>query len=372
MAGVAYRDFADLIAAGERIEILAKAGKLPVKQAESNQTRKIPLLKKKESDVNQIQNNQAFTPRHLPIYQTPVIPNPPYQNSNTIPLQINHIPPPQPQIPTCPTYNNYNPIYPQNRPNRLPLPRPNFYNQGQPRPQNLPPFPKLSISNVDLFQRLFDAHLISEIPVRPMQPPFSAWYNPNQTCRYHMGVAGHSIEDCEGFKFAVRKLIACGRLDIEEEKGPNIVNNPIPNHERRNTINALEKEKPLIKKVLKLRTPMIEVFVGLKKVGYNVTVPAESMKEEEKYDEESSCAYHCEGKGHHVKNCWDFKVRVQGLLTMGIIEARQKTTFTQEVNFVERFVLRVPPINQPPAPEKIVVTVKKPMPFAYDNTHAVP
>jgi len=34
-----------------------------------------------------------------------------------------------------------------------------------------------------------------------------------------MGVTGHSIEDCERFKTAVRKLIACERLDIEEEKG---------------------------------------------------------------------------------------------------------------------------------------------------------
>jgi len=57
---------------------------------------------------------------------------------------------------------------------------------------------------------------------------------------------------------------------------------------------------------------------------------------------------------------------------MGIIEARKKTAFTQEVNVVERFVLRVPSSNQPPVPEKIIVTVKKPMPFAYDNTHAVP
>jgi len=111
-----------------------------------------------------------------------------------------------------------------------------------------------------------------------MQPFFLTWYNLNQTCRHHMGVTGHSIEDCEGFKIAIRKLIACGRLNIEEDKGPNIVNNPIPNHERGNTVNALENDGPLIKKVLRLRTPMIEVFEGLKKTGYNVTAPTKSMK----------------------------------------------------------------------------------------------
>jgi len=68
MAGVTYQDFADLIATRERIEILAKASKPPVEQAESNQTRKTPPLKKKKSDINQIQNHQAFILRHLPIY----------------------------------------------------------------------------------------------------------------------------------------------------------------------------------------------------------------------------------------------------------------------------------------------------------------
>jgi len=120
-----------------------------------------------------------------------------------------------------------------------------------------------------------------------------------------------------------------------------------------------------------LKTPMIDMFERLKKACYNVTAPATTMKEEEKYDEEVSCAYHCEEKGHHIENCWDFKVRVQGLLTMGVTEARQKTTFTQEVNVVERFVLRVPPLNQPSAPEKVVMTVKKPAPFVYNDTHAV-
>jgi len=161
------------------------------------------------------------------------------------------MPPPQSHIPTRPTYNNYNSTYPQNCPNH-PQPRPNFYNQGQPRPQNLPSFPKLSISNTDFFQRLFDAHLVSVVHVRLMQPPFLAWYNPNQTCRYHIGVAGHSIEDCEGFKIVVRKLIAYGRIDIEEKKGLDIVDNPIPNHERGKPINALEKDGLLIKKVLRL------------------------------------------------------------------------------------------------------------------------
>ncbi|KAJ1383799.1 G-patch domain [Sesbania bispinosa] len=359
MAGATYRDFADLIAAGEMIEILARAEKLP---ADHTENRKGPQSKKRELEVSLIQPQPNVMPQHSqsnPRYPTPSYnPNPcfPYQapispyipNTNTtspLPFQINNIPMPRP--PTCPNYT-----YPQSRPYN-PQPQSNFQNQGRFRQQNLPPFPKLSISNVDLFQRLFDAHLISENPVRPMEPPFPAWYNPNLTCKFHMGVAGHTIEDCEAFKTAVRKLIACGRLDIQEEKGPNIVNNPIPNHERGNQANAVEKEEVLIKKVLSLRTPMGKIFEGLKKVGYNVTIPSTLMKDEGMYDEESSCAYHDGAAGHDIENCWDFKVRVQGLITMGGHTSHKKDAFVRRA-------------------EKVVLTVKNPKPFAFMDTHTVP
>ena len=71
-----------------------------------------------------------------------------------------------------------------------------------------------------------------------------------------MGTVGHSIEDCDGFKYVVRKLIACGRLDIEEEKGPNIVNNPMPNHKGGSGVNAIERDGVLIREVSGLRSSM--------------------------------------------------------------------------------------------------------------------
>ncbi|XP_061373468.1 uncharacterized protein LOC133315815 [Gastrolobium bilobum] len=393
MAGAAYRDFADLIAAGERIEILAKAGKLPMDYRQSSPPKKGLQSKKRESEVNHVKQQQFFVPQYpmpnpvhqilsyhptpYPSYQTPTFSQPPPQNFpnlSTTPtphFRVNNIPTPSPYVPTRPSYAPRPPTRPQYRPNYT-QPQQNSQNQTPFRPQNLPPFPRLSISNTDLFQRLFDAHLISENPVRPMQPPFPAWYNPNSTCRYHMGVAGHSIEDCEAFKTAVRKLIACGRLDIQEETGPNIVNNPIPSHEGKNQVNAIETEDTVIKKVLSLRTPMSGIWECLKKAGYDITVPGRFMKDDEKYDDESSCAYHNGHTGHDIENCWDFKVRIQGLIALGIIQARRKNAFPEEVNIVERFVLRVPPINKHPVPEKMVMKVKKPTPFSYNDTHAVP
>ncbi|KAJ1433199.1 Retrotransposon gag domain [Sesbania bispinosa] len=294
MAGATYRDFADLIAAGKRIEILARAGKLSTDYTKS---RKGPQSKKRESEVNLIQPQPPVMPQHSqsnPRYPTPSYnPNPcfPYPapmspyipNTNTSspsPFQINNIHMPRP--PTRPNYT-----YPQSRPYN-PQPQSNFQNQGRFRPQNLPPFPKLSISNADLFQRLFDAHLISE------NPPAGDWI-------------------------------------FKKKKGPNIVHNPIPNHERENQANAVEKEEVLIKKVISLRTPMGQIFEGLKKAGYNETIPSTLMKDEGMYDEESSCAYHDGAVGHDIENCWDFKVRVQGLITMGVIQATRKTPFAKKL-----------------------------------------
>lgn len=62
----------------------------------------------------------------------------------------------------------------------------------------------LPISNDELFQQLYDAHLVTEKPMCLMVPPFLVWYNPNVTCKFHMGAIGGSIEDCEAFKNAVR------------------------------------------------------------------------------------------------------------------------------------------------------------------------
>jgi hypothetical protein len=56
MAGAAYRDFAELIAVEERIEILAKAGKLFIEPSKGSH------FKKRDSEVNQVQSQKDFVP----------------------------------------------------------------------------------------------------------------------------------------------------------------------------------------------------------------------------------------------------------------------------------------------------------------------
>jgi len=73
MAGAAYKDFADLIVAGERIEMLAKAGKIPTQSGEGSNGKKNFPMKKKEGDVNQISSTfpSFYQTSRPPSYPTP-------------------------------------------------------------------------------------------------------------------------------------------------------------------------------------------------------------------------------------------------------------------------------------------------------------
>lgn len=52
----------------------------------------------------------------------------------------------------------------------------------------------------ELYQSLFDAHVISPFYVKPLQPPYPKWYDKNVQCDYHAGITGHSIENFPTFK----------------------------------------------------------------------------------------------------------------------------------------------------------------------------
>ncbi|KAF1867562.1 hypothetical protein Lal_00049991 [Lupinus albus] len=260
MAGVAYKDFRELMDAGDRIEILTKAGKLSIGEGDNNGNKKNVPLRKKESEVNQEHQQQQWTSQYTSPEQTPA-----YQVNN-VPQPYNYTRTPHADQPRPYVSNHTNPLfrqtYNQNRSASV-----NAQAQPNPRPNtfflNLPPFPKLAISNAELFQQLVDRHLLPPYPVRPIESNFPHWYNANLTCSYHMDVAGHSIEDCEQFKMAVRKLMDCGKLEFEDEVRPDISKNPISNHNQR--INVIAVEKTLVKRVSDLRVSMQCLFDTLEK-----------------------------------------------------------------------------------------------------------
>ncbi|CAL0312895.1 unnamed protein product [Lupinus luteus] len=184
-----------------------------------------------------------------------------------------------------------------------------------------------------------------------------------------MDVAGHSIEDCEQFKVAVRKLMACGKLEFEDEARPYISSNPIPNHNQ--SINAIIVNEMLVKRVSDLGASMQHLFFVLKGTGYDIEAPTTDMGNERSWDLDSHCDYHHGQAGHSIEDCWVFKARVQVLLNLGVIRAQKHEYDGEEVDVVEKVTLRVPLLNDP-IPERVTLRVRKPQPFAYESDHTVP
>jgi len=136
MAGATYKDFANMIVAGERIEMLAKTGKIPTQIGDGSNGKKNSPMKTKEGDVNQILS--VFSS----LYQTPLSSQPSYQT-----------PPPHSMLPSYPTAQPHQPnttpyhytpptLGPQYQVNNIPIPRPyaptHPYTQHQNYPHNRP------------------------------------------------------------------------------------------------------------------------------------------------------------------------------------------------------------------------------------------
>ena len=85
----------------------------------------------------------------------------------------------------------------------------------------------------------FGSLVLMDIP--PMQPPYPKWYNENARCDYHSGNRGHSTEDCTTLKRKVHDLIKAGALAFDDEDVPDVIRNPLPDHQRPK-INAIDSD----------------------------------------------------------------------------------------------------------------------------------
>ncbi|XP_073225565.1 uncharacterized protein [Cicer arietinum] len=77
-------------------------------------------------------------------------------------------------------------------------------------------------------------------PMKPLEPPFPKWYNPNVKCEYYAGAVGHSVEYCQASKTKMQELINAKWLTFKED-GPNVGNNPLSGH-RDTAVNLIEEE----------------------------------------------------------------------------------------------------------------------------------
>ncbi|KAK5845905.1 hypothetical protein PVK06_002148 [Gossypium arboreum] len=77
-------------------------------------------------------------------------------------------------------------------------------------------FTPIPMSYKELYQNLFDVHVVSPFYSEPVQPPFPKWYNENAQCEYHAGITGHSIENCITFKKLVERFIEMGIVKFDD------------------------------------------------------------------------------------------------------------------------------------------------------------
>ena len=205
MLGSATKSFSDIVMSGEMIENAIRCGKI---EAGENAKRSAP--RKKEHEVNNVSSYSKSITVSQPRSTTTGQQGPPRQEPNT-------------------------------KQNREKL-----------------QFTPIPMTYKELYQSLFDAHVVSPFYLKPMQPPYPKWYDANAQCEYHAGATGHSIENCTTFKKLVERLINMGIVKFDDTSS---VENPLPNHGDKG-INAVTESsgKEIKTNVVEVNTPMKEVW----------------------------------------------------------------------------------------------------------------
>ncbi|KAH1232989.1 hypothetical protein GmHk_09G025525 [Glycine max] len=133
-------------------------------------------------------------------------------------------------------------------------------------PRPIPEFTPLPMTYEDLLSSLIANQLAVITPEKIFQPPFPKWYDPNATCAYHGKTPGHSIEKCLALKYKVQHLIDVGWLTFQEDQ-PNVKTNPLVNHGG-GVVNAIESDRPRRSKPLRdVATPRRFIYEALQKGG---------------------------------------------------------------------------------------------------------
>ncbi|KAH1265582.1 hypothetical protein GmHk_01G001260 [Glycine max] len=246
------------------------------------------------------------------------------------------------------------------------LPQPNI--AASPIVLPLPEFTPLPMTYEDLLPSLIANHLAVVTPGRVLEPPFPKWYDPNATCKYHGGVPGHSVEKCLALKYKVQHLMDAGWLTFQEDR-PNVRTNPLANHGG-GAVNAVESDRPHRSKPLRdVATPRRFIFEALQKGG---VIPHSGCKED-------SCLLHS-GEMHDMETCLEVEELLQRMIDQGRLEVGIKGKEEQHICMQSTEGSGV----AKPKPLVIYFTknaasqkpghplMTKPVPFPYQNSHAVP
>ncbi|KAL5138066.1 hypothetical protein HKD37_10G028328 [Glycine soja] len=302
LVGYMPSSFADLVFAGERIEVGLKRGKFDYVSSTNVNAKRIGATgaKRKEGDAHAVSSTPAWvkpqqTPHgtHQYAQHHPSFSAHAGNASSSTPVQPKA--PTQREAPQVPTPNTTRPAGNSNTTRNFP-----------PRP--LPEFTPLPMTYEDLLPSLIANHLAVVTPGRVLEPPFPKWYDPNATCKYHGGVPGHSVEKCLALKYKVQHLMDAGWLTFQEDR-PNVRTNPLANHEG-GAVNAVESDRPHRSKPLRdVATPRRFIFEALQKGG---VIPHSGCKED-------SCLLHS-GEMHDMETCLEVEELLQRMIDQGRLE----------------------------------------------------
>ncbi|XP_052875301.1 uncharacterized protein LOC108458914 [Gossypium arboreum] len=266
MLGSATKSFSDIVMSGEMIENAVRCGKI-----EAGESAKRSAPRRKESEVN----NASI-----------------YNKSYSKPVTVS-----QPRAVT---------IGHQGFTRQDSNPRPNTE-----RVQ----FTPIPMTYKELYKNLFDTHVVSPFYLKPMQPPFSKWYDANAQCEYHAGISGHTIENCTAFKKLVERFIKMGIVKFDDPTGPNVAGNPLPSHSDEGVNAIVENEGRRTKiDISEVKTPLKWVWKKMVEEGLLTQCLGEKPEGAKYY-----CEYHNE-EGHEIQECNEFRAMVQILMENKEIE----------------------------------------------------
>ncbi|XP_040967144.1 uncharacterized protein [Gossypium hirsutum] len=231
-------------------------------------------------------------------------------------------------------------------------------------------FTPISVTYRELYQSLFNAHVIAPFHLKPLQPPHPKWYHANAKCEYHARILGYLIENCTGFKKAVERLIKMGVVKFDNTLS---TENPLPNHGDQG-VNAIGEIG-----MRRIKEDVAEVKMPMKVIW------EEMMKEEIIISEEGNkgardyCEFHAE-EGHEIQECDEFKALVQSLMDNKELEFYEAGSDEGHVcalegepkNHKPRIIVSLPRNNEVEIQTEPKVIIHKPASFPYKDNKKVP
>ncbi|XP_052874431.1 uncharacterized protein LOC128279513 [Gossypium arboreum] len=183
-----------------------------------------------------------------------------------------------------------------------------------------PQFTPIPVTYKELYQNLFNAHVVSPFYLEPLQPPYPKWYDTNAQCEYHARITRHSIENCTAFKKVVERLIKVGIVRFDDSVMPNVAGNPLLNHTDQGVNGISEGKNKKIKcEVAKVRTLLRQVWREMVKRGLIALDLGRESKEERNYYE-----FHNE-VGHEIQECVEFRALMQNMMKNKEMEFYEET-----------------------------------------------